>query len=200
LACYCRGTRILTDRGEVAAEDLAIGDKVVTLAGEVRPIKWIGHRAYDGRFVAHNRAILPIRVEAGALADGVPARDLFISPEHALFINVVLVPAGLLVNGTTIRRVEKINRLEYFHIELAAHDLILAEGAPAETFVDCDSRGMFQNSAEFARLYPDGDAAPWKFCAPRLDETSAELNTILDALLERAEAPGMLSSTRAIYA
>jgi autotransporter passenger strand-loop-strand repeat protein len=188
--CYCRGTMILTERGEVAVEDLAIGDAVVTVSGEARPIKWIGRRAYDGRFVTGNRAVLPIRIEAGALDDGVPARDLLVSPEHALYIDGVLVPAGLLVNGATITQVERIDRLEYFHIELDTHEVILAEGAPAESFVDCDNRGMFQNGAEFARLYP-GDTRPtWDFCAKRLEEASAELTAIRAALRERAGALG----------
>jgi hypothetical protein len=190
VACFCRGTLIWTERGEVAVEDLAIGDEVVILSGEARPIKWIGHRAYDGRFVTGNRAVLPIRIEAGALDEGVPTRDLLVSPEHALYIDGVLVPAGLLVNGATIRQVERIDRLEYFHIELDSHEVILAEGAPAESFVDCDNRGMFQNGAEFAALYPDDRAAPWEFCAPRLDEASDALPAIRAALLERAGAQG----------
>jgi O-antigen biosynthesis protein len=189
-ACFCRGTLILTEKGEVAVEDLAIGDRVVTLSGALRAIKWIGRRAYDGRFVAANRAVLPIRVAAGALAPGLPARDLLLSPEHALYIDGALVPAGLLVNGATVRQVESLDRLEYFHIELERHDVILADGAPAESFVDCDSRGMFHNAGEFAELYPDDAPAPWAFCAPRAEAGSAALAAIRAALSERARALG----------
>jgi hypothetical protein len=185
-ACFCRGALILTERGEAAVEDLAIGDKVVTLSGALRAVKWIGRRAYDGRFVAANRAVLPIRVAAGALAPGLPARDLWLSPEHALYIDGALVPVGLLVNGATIRQAASVDRLEYFHIELERHDVILAEGAPVETFVDCDSRGIFQNAGEFAELYPDDSPIPWDFCAPRAEEGSAELAAIRAALAERS--------------
>ncbi len=190
IACFLRGTLIWTERGEVAVEDLAIGDEVVILSGEVRPIKWIGHRAYDGRFVAANRSVLPIRIEAGAFDDGVPARDLWVSPEHALYIRGVLVPASLLVNGATITQTQRIDWLEYFHIELDSHEVILAEGAPAESFVDCDNRFMFHNGTEFARLYPADSRPSWEFCAPRLKADSAELTAIRAALLERAEALG----------
>jgi hypothetical protein len=58
----------------------------------------------------------------------------------------------------------------------------------AETFVDCDSRGMFQNSGEFAELYPDDVPVPWAFCAPRVEAGSADLAAIRAVLSERAEA------------
>jgi hypothetical protein len=175
IACYCRGTRILTDNGEVAIEELAIGDRVVTHGGGSRPIKWIGRRAYDGRLIAGNRQVLPIVVAAGALADGVPHRDLRLSPHHALFLDGVLIPVEHLINGASIVQPEAVEAIEYFHVELDGHDVIFAEGAAAETFVDCDSRGMFHNAGEFAELYP-GEVAPrWQFYAPRLgDEPQVE--------------------------
>jgi tetratricopeptide (TPR) repeat protein len=90
--CFSRGTRILTDKGEIAIERLEIGDLVVTASEDKRPIRWIGRRAYDGRMIAGKPHVLPIRIYAGALSEGLPARDLYVSPEHALFIDGALIP------------------------------------------------------------------------------------------------------------
>ena len=188
--CYCPGTLILTDRGEVAVEDLAIGDRLVTLSGEARPIRWIGHRAYDGRFIAGNRKVIPIRIAPGALAEGVPSRDLWLSPEHSVHIDGVLVRAGHLINGVTIAQADRVERLEYFHIELDSHDVIFADGAPAETYVDCDNRNMFQNAGEFAALYPQDARPRWQFCLPRLEWDDPDLAPIRAALFARAAALG----------
>lgn len=189
-ACYCRGTQILTEAGEAPVEDLAIGDRVMTISGAAKPIKWIGRRSYQGRFVAGNRAVLPIRFEAGAIDDGLPARDLYVSPEHALYFDGVLVPARLLINGASVIQVDEVERVDYFHIELGGHDVIFADGMPAETFVDCDNRGMFQNHAEFAALYPADEPRSWEFCAPRLEPGASELVALRKAMLRRAEALG----------
>jgi hypothetical protein len=185
---------IRTDRGDVSIEELSIGDRVVTLSGEARPIRWIGHRAYDARFVASNPALLPVLIRQDALGDGVPRRDLNVSPKHAMFLDDVLVPAEWLVNGVSIVRCDTVARVEYFHIELDTHDIILAEGAPSETFVDCDNRFMFQNAHEFARLYPDYDAPTWAFCAPRIEDGDVVQN-LRWRLDERLEAFGCTTTT-----
>jgi hypothetical protein len=177
VACYCRGTRILAETGEVEVEALSIGDRVVTRGGALRRVKWIGRRNYDPRFAAGNRAVLPICIKAGAFGDGLPRRDLYLSPHHALLLDEALVPAELLVNGVSVVHCEAEGQIDYFHIELDSHDVIFAEGAPAETFVDCDSRRMFRNAAEFEALYPGEEPPRWAFCAPRL-EAGPELATI----------------------
>ena len=164
--CYCRGTLILTDRGEAAVETLAIGDKVVTADGVARPIRWIGRRSYSGRF-ARGTHVLPVCIKARALDDQLPRRDLWVSPNHGMLLEGVLIEAVDLINGTSIIQAESADRVDYFHLELDAHDIIVAEGARAESFVDDDSRGMFQNAHEFRALYPDEPKRAARYCAPR---------------------------------
>ena len=172
LPCYCRGTLIDTARGEKPVEKLAIGDKVVTMSGALRPIKWIGRRSYGGRFVMGRKDILPVCIKAGALDENVPRRDLWISPHHAMYLDGVLIEAKDLVNGVSIVQAETVEQVEYFHIELDSHDVIIAEGALSESFVDDDSRGMFHNAHEYRALYPDAVTAPARYCAPRLRRTA----------------------------
>ena len=181
-ACYCAGTLIRIERGEVPVEQLAIGDSVWTLAGGLQAIRWIGSRSYQGRFLAGHSHLQPIRFSAGSLGDGLPRRDLLVSPKHAMFIDGVLVEAELLVNGTTINRVIA-DRVDYFHIELDAHAVIWAEGTLSETFVDDESRGVFHNAATYRTLYPDAVSVPASYCAPRVTD-----GPMLDAIIQRLAA------------
>jgi hypothetical protein len=168
VACYCLDTLIMTASGEAPVEMLEIGDMLKTASGAYRPIKWIGRRSYAGRFLAGNQGVQPIRFHAGSLGNGLPCRDLLVSPEHAMLLDGLLVPARCLVNGSSIVQERGLKQVDYFHVELDTHDIILAEGAPSETFLDDDSRGAFHNAHEFAALYPD-TPSPGGFCAPRVD-------------------------------
>jgi hypothetical protein len=152
--CFAAGTKILTPGGEVAVEVLAPGDLVITHAGEEREIVWVGRREID--LAAHPRpeAVRPVVIEAGALGNGMPARRLRVSPDHALFLDGVLVPAKALLNWTSIRQDVAAASVVYVHIELARHDVIFAEGAPAETFLDTGHRGVFDNEASQVVAHP----------------------------------------------
>jgi hypothetical protein len=109
-------------------------------------------------------------LKAGCLDEGVPRRDLWFSPHHAMYLEGVLIEARDLVNGKSIIQVDQIETVEYFHIELDSHDVILAEGSLSESFVDDDSRGMFHNAHEYRALYSDANSAPARYCAPRLQD------------------------------
>jgi len=177
-------------RGQKRVENLKIGDEVMTASGVARPIKWIGRRSYSGRFVMGRKDILPVCMKAGALADNVPKRDLWISPNHAMYLDGVLIEAKDLVNGVSIVQAERVEQVEYFHIELETHDVIIAQGALSETFIDDDSRLMFHNAHEYRTLYTDAPAALARYCAARLDE-GYEVEAIRQRLALRA---GLVSS------
>jgi hypothetical protein len=194
--CFLRGTGILTPRGMVPIEALAVGDEVVTHFGGISQVKWLGRQAYDSRFAARNPAKMPVRIKAGALAEGQPRRDLFVSPGHSLLLGGQLVLAQFLVNGLSITQGEAPELIEYIHIELDGHDCVLAEGCWAESYADAPGmRAQYHNAADFAALYPDHvAAAALSLCAPR-PERGAALEAALMPVVARAAAgcqPGAL--------
>ena len=151
---------IATPGGERPVETLEIGDIILAADGSTRAVRWIGRQSVVSVFANPLRSY-PIRIAAGALGDGLPKRDLFLSPDHALLVDGVLVQAGALVNHTSITRVmQPGERFTYYHIETEDHALILAEGAPAETFVDNVTRRTFDNYAEYEALYGEETAIP----------------------------------------
>jgi len=155
--CFLAGTRLATPDGEVAVEDITAGTILLTAAGEAKPVRWLGRSVISTLFADPLRA-MPIRIAAGALGENLPARDLLVSPDHAMCIGGNLVQAGALVNGRTItRETEMPMTFTYYHVEMATHELVLAEGAPSETFVDNVDRFGFQNWEEHEAL--NGEAA-----------------------------------------
>jgi hypothetical protein len=155
IACYYAGTMIATPNGEVAVETLAIGDMVLLHDGSVAPVRWMGRNTVMKMFADKNKA-LPIRIKKDALAANVPSRDLLVSPDHAMFVDGILAQAGALVNGTSIVRETNVPaKFVYHHIELETHALVVAENAPAETFIDNIDRMNYDNWAEHEALYGD---------------------------------------------
>ncbi|HEX7391051.1 MAG TPA: Hint domain-containing protein [Acidiphilium sp.] len=191
VACYREGTNIATPEGEVAVECLAIGDTVLTADGTAKPVKWIGRRAYSPRFATGKPHILPIRLSAGALGHGRPRRDLWVSPQHAMLIDGALIPAACLVNGVSIVQEEATGPIVYVHVELDRHDVIFAEGAASETYINDGNRAMFHNAADYAERYRD-DRTSDAWCAGRI-EAGPVLETIRRRLAALAGAPDVFA-------
>ncbi|MDR6955896.1 hypothetical protein J2X65_005283 [Ancylobacter sp. 3268] len=190
VVCFLEGTLIATPGGERPVERLAIGDLVLTASGQTRPVRWIGRQSVMAMF-ADPLTSYPVRIAAGALDENLPIRDLYVSTDHALMLDGLLVQAGALVNGTTITRVEQpAPRFTYFHIELEDHALILAEGALAETFVDNVSRRRFDNYAEYEALYGTRPTGLGEIDRPRVKSARQLPTAIRDRLAARADMHG----------
>lgn len=158
LPCFLVGTRILTSKGEVPVETLQPGDLVVTASGDMKPVRWVGHKTLKKQQdAAWKDDVLPVHIRPNALADMAPHGDLYVSPLHAFLIDGVLIRAKTLVNGISILREapDDRNELAYFHVALDTHDVILAEGATAETLhITADRQHeLFANFADYERHF-----------------------------------------------
>lgn len=198
VVCYVAGTRILTDRGEIAVENLRVGDLAVVVDGEarsLRPVRWMGRRRID--LTAHPRptTVAPIRISAGAFTEQLPKRDLMLSPDHAIFVDGVLIAARQLVNGMTIVQETGWAAVEYFHVELEEHAILLAEGLPAESYLDTGNRSFFANAGLPLTLHPDLSEDRSELsraagaCAPFVVDEAA-VRPVWQSLAERAVALG----------
>ena len=171
VVCFASGTRIRTAHGDVPVERLVIGDLVVTAGGASRPITWLGSRTLDCRRHPRSAEVMPVRIAAGTFGDNRPARDLWLSPGHSVCLDIlgeVLIPAIALVDGTAVTQVS-VDEVTYWHVELESHEVILAEGLPAESYLEMGNRSFFSESgvldltaapnAEMLRTHED-------FCRP----------------------------------
>ena len=166
--CFCKGTLIATPTGEVPVERLSVGDTVFTMRGETRRIIWMG----AGRVLAtrgRRNAATPVILRKGALADNVPHHDLRVTKGHALYLDNVLVPVEFLVNHRSIIWDDHAQEVELCHVELASHDVLLANGAPAESYRDDGNRWLFQNANSGWGLPPQEPCAPVLTGGPVVD-------------------------------
>lgn len=187
IACFVVGTRLATESGEVAVQSLRVGDRVrAVLTGRWEEIAWIGRRVVDVVHHPRKPQVWPIRVSAHAFAPCQPGRDLWLSPHHGVYINDVLVPVGLLVNGTSIRQIQ-LPAIDYWHVELPRHEVVLAEGLPAESYLERGDRTDFLLSGPFTTLFPvfGGSRMEGEGCAPWVTEGPA-LEAVRALVADRA--------------
>jgi hypothetical protein len=151
---------------------LSLGDLLPTVFGGIFPIQWIGRYSLKKSYPtkAWVKKVLPVRVARSALDLDVPRADLYVTREHALLIDGVLVTAGSLINGTTITvyNPRELDELEFFHIKLERHNAIYAEGAPCETMINVEASAV--NFADYPRNHGHPTTQEAR-CAPLLSCT-----------------------------
>ena len=185
VVCFAAGTEISTPAGEVQVEKLKAGDLVLTAHNGPRPVKWIGH----GKVLAtrgRRSAATPVIVRKGALADNVPNADLHVTKAHSLYIDDVLIPVEFLVNHRTILWDDRAQEVEIYHVELDSHDVLIANGALAESYRDDGNRWLFQNANAGWHLPPQDPYAPVLTGGPVVD---AAWRRLLDRAGPRALPP-----------
>ena len=167
--CFAKDTLIATPDGPRQVQNLTPGDRISTAPGGETEVKWLGEQRVPARFL-HPARINPICIKASALADGVPSADLYVSPDHAIALDGLLINAIALVNGRTIYQVRDmpLDGFSYYHIETDTHELILAEGCPTESYLDIPSRDAFVNGDERANAPVIQEMDMLRISSPRL--------------------------------
>ena len=152
--CFATGTTILTPDGDKLIETLQPGDLVLTHDGRSTPAIWVARQT-----VANPHGVelgrKPVRIEAGALGPNLPDAPLTLTADHALLFDDMLINAGTLINGTSIRLLPLAGlptRFTLWHVELEKHECIVANGVPAESFIDYVGRSGFDNYGEYLDL------------------------------------------------
>lgn len=167
--CFGRGTLIRTDRGLVAVEDLRPGDRLLTADHGYQPVRWVKSRTYKVGGQAETPAVVPVRIRTNALGPGRPDRDLILSPQHRVMVNLppkadaesgeeVFVPAKHLCSLEGIENVTNLGDVEYWHVLLDTHDIVLANNLETETlFLGPQTLSSFdgESYAEVNALFPE---------------------------------------------
>ena len=158
ITCFLSGSMISTSDGDVAVEDIQIGDQVVAFDWEsntdiTRPVVWVGKAHATVRAgLPDDEAGYPVRILKDAIADGVPNKDMLITPEHCLFFEDKFAPVRMLVNGVSIFYDKSMTSYDYYHVETAQHSVITADGMLAESYLDTGNRRSFRQEGKVATL------------------------------------------------
>lgn len=179
--CFRNGTMILTDRGNVAVEDLKVGDMVVTRDNGLQPLRWIGSKQMGAELLQMFPQLRPVRIQAGALGQNLPERDLYVSQQHRILVGSkivarmmgeteVLIAAKFLTDIDGIDIDDSAEELEYFHLLFDQHEIILSEGAATESlFTGTEALRSVDPAAraEMIALFPELTDADHEFTAAR---------------------------------
>lgn len=191
LPCFAAGTRLRTAAGEMDVAALRPGDRLRTASGALVPVRWIGQTRVNCRRHARPWDVRPVRIAADAFGMGQPARDVWLSPDHAVAFGGVLIPIRYLLNGRTVTQ-PAAGWVSYFHVELPRHDIVLAEGLACESYLDTGNRAAFAQGFGTAARSPARPCATLVMAGPMLIAARRHLLARAVALGHGiADAPGL---------
>jgi hypothetical protein len=168
IPCFTPGTLIATAKGERLVEELQAGDRIITRDNGFQEIAWVGAKQLSGQELAQRPNLRPVFVKAGAFGDGLPERDMMLSPNHKVLLandkaelyfdeREVLVAAKHLIGKPGIQQVD-VAQTTYIHFMFERHEVVLSDGAWTESFYPGDHsiNGMDEAArAEILTLFPE---------------------------------------------
>lgn len=177
LTCFAEGTMINTGDGEIAVENLEVGDNVWCGDGDCRPIQWLAKRHVGRREMAEHPEFRPIRIRRSALGENVPSADLLVSPQHRILLKdwraelmfgefEVLVPAVHLLDDRNIIRDYSKREVTYYHFMFDCHQTVCSNGLETESFFPGDMalEGVSsEGKTELFKLFPNLETSPSTF-------------------------------------
>ena len=203
--CFVRGTLIETPDGPRLIEELAVGDEALTLDNGCHPIRWIGKSVVLPQLLSARPKLWPIRIRSGALGQGLPRRDLMVSRQHRILLRAaaakaifgvqeVLLPANKLLPLDGVEQGPDDAPVEYIHILLDTHEVVFAEGLPAETlFLGDRALAALSPAArrEIEALFPelDGPAAMTAYHMPERGHDMKRLVALIGNQMETSAPP-----------
>ena len=161
--CFTSATEIVTGSGLVPVADLRVGQRVITRDNGPRDILWIGRRRFDWRALALNPLLRPVRISAGALGQGMPERDMVVSPNHRFLIvdtdgERLLSAVDLLGRPGIVA--EAATSIDYVQVLLDRHELLLGDGCWSESFQPTPAALAAMPETHRAELFATIDARP----------------------------------------
>ncbi|ATI11849.1 Hypothetical protein APO_1983 [Acetobacter pomorum DM001] len=192
--CFLAGTEISVNGATCKVENLVIGDRIDVLVNgktEQKTVSWVGKSTCVVKpFLSVDMAGYPVRIVKDAIADGVPFKDMLITPEHCLFFNGRFVPARMLVNGQSIFYDQSFTSYDYYHVETEDHAVIIADGVLTESYLDTGNRQSFRQDGDVLSITRSRQLT-WDDAAAPLDVSRAFVEPIFQKLSARAAEMGL---------
>lgn len=177
IICFTPGAMITTPRGQVAVENLRMGDLVITADNGLQAIRWVGRKRMTGARLQAYPELRPVRIRKDAFGNGLPERDMWVSPQHRMLVRSertaldygeteALVPAKGLLNDLSVTIDYGLRETEYVHILFDRHEVIFANATPTESFhpghhaldtIEDDARG------ELFEIFPELEQKPTEY-------------------------------------